>query len=248
MKILGDPKITDATITITNLEAEDDVNKLKTFQLSDRVDILTDNTVITVDFGASNIPALDMLALCGTNLSENASIVLTYASVDIDSPDGLIQLDKFSNFNQLFLLEQVLQKRYLRFTISDNTLDTLSFGYLYVGLSITAYAVYPHTPALGVKAAQATTITGQEYGSKLYTLYQASWELADLQHDDVDAILQIVRERMNIEPVLVVEYEETYELNLYRPKYGVLTLTEYPYPMVSRPGTYNLELGFEERF
>lgn len=247
MIILGDPQITKATVTATNIGASIFSKKLQTFELADNMRVDNNSTVINIDFGAPGSGPIDFVGLCGTNLSELATIVLSYSDTDISNPDSQIVLPKYSEFNQIFTLATAIKKRYWRISITDTGNSALWIGYLYLGESIKLDTIYPHTPQKNMVSKSAVTATGQEYGSKRYNFYSAEWNAA-IGYDDIDKFMDIVNTRQNIEPVIVVEFPESIDKRLYRPKYGVLTQSEYPFLMSENPLYYEVSIKFEERF
>jgi hypothetical protein len=248
MRVLGKGQITNASLTVTNLESTEFSEKLKTFQLSDNIRSLTNSTSITMDFAGSQ-EDVNCVAICGTNLTSSAVVTLSYSNSNIESPEAVISLPLFSNFNQVFFLSTAITRRYWRITISDSTLSEVWAGHLYIGEYYQVPGVeFPHGSSLNVVSNQLVNTTGQEYGSKFYTPYSCEWNFTGLDETDVAEVLSIVRERMNIEPVLMVEYEGSYDKEIYRPKYMVLDSDEYPYPMVNDPLSYNLLVTGAERF
>jgi len=248
MRILGYSNITLADITATDIVSSTFTDKLKTFQLVDNMNTIANSTVIDLTFNTTE-PEVNCVALCGTNLTSNAVITLSYSDTDIESPDASIVLPKFSTLNQVFFLTSVIQKKFWRITIEDSSLTTLFIGYIYIGKYLEFNTVeFPHTPGLNVVSNPSVNASGQGYGSKFYNANTVAFIFSGISYDDLVDILNIIQGKQNIDPVLLVEYEGSYELDLYRPKYGVLHLDSYPYPMVNDPLTYNLNVEFEERF
>lgn len=247
MKILGDSNISDATMSATNIGFSGYVNKLQTFVLADNMRTLANSTVIDFQFDGT-IPDIDTIALCGTNLTPTAVVTLTYAAVDIDIPDATIVLPTFSTLNQVFLLGAAVNKKYWRISISDTALTTIFIGYIYAGVALDIQFVeFGHTPDLSIFSNSAVTTTGQGYGSKLYNAFPVEFtmliKLADLQ-----SYIAILQEKQNIDPVLLIEYTDSYDVDLYRPKYGVLINEQTQYPLTGNNLTYSVTARLEERF
>lgn len=254
MRIIADNNITDATITATNELSFQNADKLKSFNLSDKLETTTNNTVIDIDFGMSSIP-VDSVVLCGTNLSPSVSITVSWSDTAPSLPDGSKTLTDFSTFNQVVFLDSAETKRYWRITISDpapNNSDgsnRLFIGYIYIGQYTQVDAVeFPHTPSLNISSSPAISATRQGYGSKGYGYYSVDFTTIGLTFDKIDELLQIVEEKQNIDRIVLIEYEDSITERLYRPKYGVLTGEGYPFAQDGNPGYYNLRFSFEERF
>ncbi len=120
-------------------------------------------------------------------------------------------------------------------------------GYLYIGKSISIDMVaFPHTPTLGVISAPATTATGQEYGSKQFN-QEALEFTATFNEAELVSVLSVIKQKQNIDPVVIIPFEDSVNSALYPPRYGVLFADSYPYPM-STPGSYELSLSHRETF
>ncbi len=247
MRILGDSHITEADIIATNIATEALTEKLKTFQLTDNMRTLANNTLIDFTFEGTP-PTMDFVALCGTSFTDTAVIELSYSDTDINSPEATITLTKFSTLNQIFFLDTAISKKYWRLSISDASLATLFIGYLYVGKYFQVPAVaFGHAPALELFSTPSVTLTGQGYGGKTYNAMPVDFTMY-FDYDELVEYLAILQEKQDIDPVLLVEYENSYELVLYRPKYGSLVNTTNPYPMLEDPLVYQLAARLEERF
>ncbi len=247
MKILGDSNITSADITATNTVSSIQINKLKTFQLADSMATTANSTVIDFTFN-STVPNIDTIAICGSNLTSNATVVLTYSNTSISSPDATISLPKYSTLNQVFMLSSTLNKKYWRLTITDTSLTTLSIGYIYAGVALDiTYVEFGHVPSLDMFSNPAVSRTGQGYGSKLYNALPLDFTMY-MTIDLLKSYLAMKQVKQNIDPVLVIEYIESYDVDIYRPKYGVLISTETPYPKSHNTLQYSISDRLEERF
>ncbi|MCP4395347.1 MAG: hypothetical protein GY804_13935 [Alphaproteobacteria bacterium] len=247
MKILGDSNITSADITATNTVSSLQAERLKTFQLSDCMRTLSNSTVIDFTFNGT-VPNIDCISLCGTNLTSNATIVLSYSNTDISSPDASISLPLYSILNQVFFLSTELNRKYWRLTIADTSLTTLQLGYLYTGVALDIpYVEFGRIPSMDIFSNPAVSMTGQGYGSKLYNSNSIDFNM----YMDIDLLkkyLAIKQVKQNIDPVLIVEYTESYDLDIYRPKYGVLINSENPYQKSHNHLQYSISDRLEERF
>jgi len=247
MRILGDSQITNADITATNILSAALTNKLQTFQLTDNMRTIANSTQIDFTFNGV-IPDLNCIALCGSNLSPAAVVTLSYSDTDINSPDDSIVLPIFSTLHQVFFLSSVLNKKYWRITIADTGNSILFFGYLYTGVYFQVPAVqFAHGAALSIFSNGQFTPTGQRYGSKLYNGLPVDFTMF-LEYDDLEEYFAIKQSKQDIDPVLLIEFEESYAMSLYRPKYGVLITAENPYPMQNVPLTYEIPARLEEIF
>jgi hypothetical protein len=246
MRILADSNITDATITATNITAAS-TDKLKTFQLSDNLRTITNSTVIDLVYDPTE-PPVNCVALCGTNLTSSAVITLSWSDTDISTPDDSEVFPTFSSLNQVIFLAASIQKKYIRISITDSTLSTLFIGFLYIGVYHQVTAVeFGQIAALEMFSNPAVSPTGQGYGSKVYNALPVDFTMF-VEYDELEDYLTIKQEKQNIDPVLMVEYEDDYDLTLYRPKYGVLSLSSIPYQMDGTPEYYTISDRLEERF
>lgn len=247
MKILGDSNITEADITATNLAAAALTDKLQTFQLSDNMRTLSNSTVIDFTFNG-DIPNIDTIALCGTNLTSTSVINISYSDTDINSPDDTILLDPFSTLNQVIFLDTSLNKKYWRVSITDTSLSTIFIGYLYCGVSLTIpFVEFGHSAGFNIFSNQAVTPTGQGYGGKIYNSLPLDFTMF-LSFTLLTAYIAIKQAKQNIDPVLIVEYIESYDNILYRPKYGVLVNSDIQYPLSHNTLPYAISDRLEERF
>lgn len=251
MIIHADNKITQATVTATNVLSYANEDRLKIFQLDNKMRISQGVTKIIIDY-MSNIPDINSVILCGTNISPSATVTLSYSSVDPDTLEATIALSQYSTFNQAFVLPATYNKRYWIININDPDYQGedaigVEIGYIYIGKSINVEAVqFPYTPALNIVSRPSTSATAQEYGSKWFN--QNSMEFtAILDDDSLEDILSIIEDKQNIDPVVVIPFEDSIT-NRYRPRYGVLSQDSYPYPMVNNPGSYELALTHRETF
>lgn len=250
MRILSDNQITSATITATNTLSFAAEEKMQIFQLADKFKASQGNTVITVDYGATP-PPINCVALCGTNISSGATMTLSYSSTAPTTPEATISLPAFSNFNQVWFLVAALQKRYWVINISDPDPqgdNGVNIGYLFMGQYVQLdQTEFPLTPTLGVISQPSTSATGQEYGSKI--LNQESTEFSAFHDaDELKTMLDIVRAKQNIDPVLLVPFEDSIDHPLYPPRYGVLSQDTYPYPMDGTPLYYRVSYTHRETF
>ena len=247
MKILGDSQITNATITATNILTSPLTKKLQTFQLTDNMRTIANSTVIDITFPGT-IPDIDTIALCGTNLTPTAVINVSYSNTNINSPDDTILLDPFSTLNQIMFLVASLNKKYWRISITDTAVSQIFIGYIYIGVSLNIpYVEFGHNPSLDIFSNSNVTPTGQGYGSKIYNALQVEFTML-LNITQLEAYIEIVQEKQNIDPVIIVEYPLSYDNALYRPKYGVLSSTSVPYQMSHNNLRYAVSARLEERF
>ena len=247
MKILGDSNITDADITATNIAAAALTAKLQTFQLTDNMRTISNSTVIDFTFNGT-IPNIDTIALCGTNLTPNSVINISYSDTDINSPDATILLDPFSTLNQVMFLVSALNKKFWRVSITDTSLSTLFIGYLYVGVSLNIpFVEFGHNAELNVFSNPAVTPTGQGFGGKIYNSLPLDFTML-MRFDLLDSYISIKQEKQNIDPVLIVEYIDSYDNDLYRPKYGALVAAVNSFPMNKNNLNYAVSDRLEERF
>lgn len=247
MRILGDSQITNADITATNITSAGLTRKLQTFQLTDNMRTILNSTQIDFTFNGT-IPDINCIALCGTNLTSAAVVTLSYADVDINTPDNSIVLPLFSTLNQVFFLAAAINKKFWRITISDTGNTSLFIGYLYTGTYFQVpFVAYGHEPFLNVISNGSVTPTGQGYGSKTYNALPVNFTMY-ANYDALEEFFSIVQEKQNIDPVLLVEYEESYDKSLYRPKYGVLSITSIPFPTSEINYAYEIAVRHEERF
>jgi len=247
VKILGDSNITAASITATNIISSALTDKLKTFTLTDNLRTISNSTRLDITFDGT-IPNIDTIALCGTNLTPSAVVTLTYADVDINSPDGTVVLPTFSTLHQVFFLDASINKKYLRINIVDTGLSTINIGYIYAGVAIDIpFVEFGHVPGLNIFSNSSVTATGQSYGSKIYNSLPVDFTML-INYDLLESYMEIKQEKQNIDRVLIVEYIDSYDLALYRPKYGVLVGEETPFPISENNLTYAVSDRLEERF
>lgn len=247
MKILGDSNITSADISATNIAAAALTDKLQTFQLADNMRTLSNSTVIDFTFNG-DIPNIDTISLVGTNLTPTSVINISYSDTNINSPDDTILLDPFSTLNQVIFLDASLNKKFWRIDIVDTALSTIFIGYLYCGVSLTIpFVEFGHSASFNIFSNPAVTPTGQGYGGKIYNSLPVDFTmLIDL--DTLESYIAIKEAKQNIDPVLIVEYIDSYDNALYRPKYGVLVNPEIPYPQNRNTLNYAISDRLEERF
>lgn len=247
MKILGDSNITDATITATNIAAASLTAKLQTFQLTDNMRTLANNTVIDFTFNGT-VPNIDTIALCGTNLTSTSVINVSYSDTDINSPDATVLLTPFSTFNQVIFLDAALNKKFWRIDIVDTALSTLFIGYIYAGVSLDIpFVEFGHNAELNIFSNPAVTDTGQGYGGKGYNSLPLDFTML-MRFDLLDSYISLKQEKQNIDPVLIVEYIDSYDNDLYRPKYGALVAAVNSFPMNKNNLNYAVSDRLEERF
>jgi hypothetical protein len=248
---------------------------MQVFQLADKYKANSGVDEIFIDFGVG-IPDINCVALCGSNLSSDATVTLQYSTTGFSTPDSTIELPVFSNFNQVWFLDLIgtvldfstpsfvypsflypssppatsLNKRYWKISINDPDPQGSSgfeLGYLYIGEYVQIDSDFPMAPQLGVISQPATSGTGQEYGSKI--LNQTTTEFTSvILEDKVIEVLDIIREKQNIDPVLLIPYEDSIDNVLYPPRYGVFSGDAYAYPMLDTPGLYQLSFSHRETF
>jgi hypothetical protein len=247
MRILGDSQITNASIQATNIVSSGLTSKLQTYQLTDNMRTISNSTVIDLDFGVGS-SVVDCVSLCGSNLSSAATVQLSYSDTNILAPDTTITLSDYSPLNQVFFLDTAISKRYWRISISDVTLSNILIGYIYIGKYFQVpWVEFGHEPFLQLNSTSSVTSTGQGYGIKTYNSMPVNFTMY-MNYDDLDTYLSILQEKQNIDPVLLVEYDESYTLSLYRPKYGVLSNTSTAYPISGNNYAYTISGRLEERF
>jgi len=247
MKILGDSQITNADITATNILVPTQTDKLKNFQLTDNMRTIANSTVIDITFNGT-IPNINSFALCGTNLTSNAVITLSYSNTDINSPENTITLPIFSTLHQVFFLANELNRKYWRISIIDTSLSTIFIGYIYTGVHFQVpFVGYGHEAFLDINSNSQITPTGQGYGSKIFNSMPVNFTMY-ANYADLEKFLAIIQEKQNIDPVLLIEYDNSYDLSLYRPKYGVLSNTSTAYPTREQNYAYEISARLEERF
>ena len=250
MRLLADSQITAATITTTNGLSFAPPEKLQIFQLDNKYKANSGIDKIVADFN-STATNINCVALCGSNLSSGATVSLSYSATSTSSPEATISLPTFSNFNQVWFLPAALNKRYWWIDVNDpdpQGSSAFELGYLYIGeYTQIDFVSFPHTPTLNIISAPSTSGTAQEYGSKV--MNQNSMEFtADFTTEELADLLEIIREKQNIDPVLLVPFEDSLDNVLYPPRYGVLSSDAYAYPMAGTPGLYNIALSHRETF
>jgi hypothetical protein len=247
VRILGDSQITNASISATNISSAGLTEKLQTFQLTDNMRTIGNTTIIDIDF-AGDVNEVDAVALCGSNLSSNAVVSLSYSNTNIGTPDATIVLPQYSPLNQVFFLDSALEKRYWRISITDASISNLFIGYIYIGKYFQVPATaFGHGASFDMNSIPIVTPTGQGYGSKIYNSLPLDFTMY-LNYAELVEYLNIKEVKQNIDPVLVVKYEDSLNLELYRPKYGVLVNESVPFPMIDDPLTYEVSDRLEERF
>jgi hypothetical protein len=251
MRILGDNTITNATITASTVYSYANGDQLKTFDLSKRMKGISGSVDIELDFG-SDTSDVNCVVLCGSNISDSATVELSYSNTDIDTPDDTISLPKFSNFNQVFFLDTALDRRFWKIHIVDpDPQDStgVEMGYLYIGeYTQLDYIVYPHEPTLNLSSTLTTSPTRQITGSKTIAYTSLSFTADNLTQAETYSLLDMIEGKMNIDPVVVIQDETDYDALLYPPRYGILTATSYSYAAQGQPNNISLGLTFEEVF
>jgi hypothetical protein len=247
MRILADSNITAASVTATNVLSATFTEKLKNFQLADKMITLTNDTDIDFTFNGV-VPGINMIALCGTNLTPTAVVEVSYSDTDIETPDATISMTVFSTLNQVIFLGSVITKKYWRVSIVDTALTSLFAGYLYCGEYLDIpYVEFGHNAELNMFSNSSISPTGQGFGGKTYNALPVDFTML-LDYDLLNDYLAIKLDKQNVDPVVLIEYIETYDNVLYRPKYGVLTNTEIPYPQNKNTLNYSVQDRLEERF
>ena len=247
MIILGDSNIATSTLSATNVLSATVAERIKNFQLTDKLTTLTNSTDILFTYN-NEIPDINMISLCGTNLSENAVVTVSYSDTNISSPDGSVTMTTFSTLNQVIFLGSTLNKKYWRISISDASLSTIFIGYLYCGVYLDIpFVEFGHSAAIQVFSNSSLTATGQQYGGKTYNALSVDFSMI-LDYDLLNDYAAIKLEKQNIDPVLMIEYIDSYDNVLYRPKYGVLINNEIPYPQNKNTLNYIIVDRLEERF
>ncbi len=247
MRILGDSQITNADITATSIVSTALTNKLKTFQLTDNMRTLSNTTQIDIVYNGT-VPDVNAIGLCGTNLTPSSVVTVSYSNTNIESPDASVVLSKFSTLNQIMYFATSLNKKYWRIAITDTGNSLLFIGYIYMGEYFQVPLVkFGHSAALDIFSNSSVTNTGQGYGSKIYNSLPVEFTMY-ANYADLAKYLTIVQEKQDIDPVLIVEYEESYDQDLYRPKYGILSNTTTPFATSGTNYAYEISVRLEERF
>ncbi len=252
MIILADSNINSATVTATNEKSFAPADNLKSYKTVKAFETTTSSTVIDLDFSDTEID-VNAVALCGTNLSESASIVLSYSDTDIEIPEATISLTTFTNFNQVFLLDELLERRFWRLSISDpdpqDNDGSLNIGFIYIGEYFdVGRASYPSTPTLNVIADSEVSATGSQYGQKVYNAITFSASAYITGATKAYNFLQIFRDRQTTDYILLIPYEDSLDNPLYRPLYGCFTSNSYAYALDGAAGIYAIPFSFSERF
>jgi len=247
MIILGDSNISAADVTATNVLSATFTEKLKNFQLTDKMVTLTNDTDIDFTFNGT-IPDINMISLCGSNLSSSAVVEVSYSDIDINSPDATVTMATFSTLNQVIFLGSTLNKKYWRVSITDATLGSLFVGYLYCGVYLDIpYVEFGHNASMDIFSNSSLSPTGQQYGGKTYNALSVDFTML-LTYDKLNDYAAIKLEKQNIDPVVIIEYVDSYDNVLYRPKYGVLISDSVPYPQNKNTLNYAISDRLEERF
>jgi len=247
MRILGDSNITLADITATNIISSALTDKLKTFTLTDNLRTIANTTRIDLIFNGE-VPTVDCVGLCGSNLTSSSVITISYSDTDINSPDDSIVITDFSSLNQVLFLDAAISKKYWRINITDTSISTIFIGYLYIGKYFQVPAVeFGHTPSLNLFSNPSVTDTGQGYGSKIYNSLPLDFTMF-MNYTELEEYFTILQEKQNIDPVLLIPYEESLALSLYRPRFGALINEENPYSMNNDIFEYGISSRLEERF
>lgn len=250
MIILGDSNITDADISATNGLSFAGTEKLQIFQLSDKFKTTSGTTQIILDFGACTAD-IDTFVLCGTNISTGSSLSLSYSDTDPAFPETTISLPTFTSFNQIWMLDEPVCKRYWIIDIDDpdpQDSDGIEIGFIYCGERTQSYGVsFPHSPSLNLSSVPDLSATGQGYGSKGYNATSMEFTI-ESDKTGLESMFSIVRAKQNIDPIVIVPFEDSLYNSLYPPMYGTLNADSYGYPMDGSPGIYAVSATFAERF
>ena len=251
MRILGNNTITNATISASTVYSYANGDNLKTFDLSKRMKARTGEVDIILDFGTDSSD-VNCVVLCGSNISESAVVELSYSDTDISSPDETIALTKFSNFNQVFFLDTAIEKRYWKISINDpdpQDSDGTEIGYIYIGeYTQLDSIVYPHEPTLNLLSSITMSPTRQITGAKTASYTSLSFTADNLTQAEVYLLLTMIEGKMNIDPVVVIPFDDDYDASLYPPRYGILTSTGYSYSQQGQPNNLSIDMTFEEVF
>ena len=173
---------------------------------------------------------------------------VSYSDTNILAPDATVSMTIFSSLNQVILLPASITKRYWRISISDSAVSKINIGFMYIGESFNADSVeFGHNASLNIFSNYAVSRTGQGFGSKTYNALPVDFTMF-LNYTNLESYIAIKQANQNIDPVLLIEYPESYDSSLYRPKYGILSGTDIPYPMVDNPLSYAISDRLEERF
>jgi len=247
MIILADSNITSADVTATNVLAASFTEKIKNFQLTDKLVTLTNDTDIDFTFNG-DIPSINMISLCGSNLTPTAVVEVSYSDTDINSPDATITMTTFSTLNQVIFLGSTLTKKYWRVSIVDTALSSIFVGYLYCGVYLEIpWVEFGHNASLDIFSNSSQTRTGQGYGGKIYNAFPVDFTMR-LDYDTLNSYIAIKLEKQDVDRVVIIEYVESYDNVLYRPKYGVLVNRNIPYPQTRNTLNYTVSDRLEERF
>ena len=249
MRLCADSQITNADITWSNSRSFAPPDKLKIYQLSDKMRCTSGMTQGVIDFGGTE-NCINYVALCGTNISSSATVTLGYSDTNPNIPEETITLPVFSNFNQVFFLPTALCRRYWVIDINDpDPQDSVGteIGFLHIGQYRDFDLVeFPHTPAQNIFSTVSRSPSGQEYGRKGTVLYSAEYPF-HFKDDEADDILDLFGEIQTTDHVVIIPYEGDYSSRRYRPRYGIITTEVHEFPMDGAPSLYRGIINFEER-
>lgn len=250
MRILADSVVTQATITATNTLSFSPESNLQIYQLADKWKCSQGTTQIVLDFGAT-VPDVDYVALCGTNISESATLSVSYSSTSPASPEVTTLLPAFSNFNQVWMYMTTVNRRYWMIDINDpdpQGANGIEIGYLSVGeyRQIESWD-FPHTPTLNLSMIFSTSPTLQEYGTHVVDWNDMTYTVSGLSATEAAELLSFVKQAGNEEHFVLVQYEDSIDNPLYPPRYGIFTENSYSY-QAENPNNYSLTFTFEERY
>lgn len=253
MRILANSVITDADITATNVLSFSGTEKLQIYQLDNKFKASSGTTQIVLDFGADTTN-IDYVALCGTNISESATVTLGYSSSSPSSPEATISLPKWSTFNQIFMLDTALDKRYWVIDISDPDYQGddaigIEIGYLAIGkYKQFDDVVFPIGPSINILSELSTSATLQEYGTDTLDYWSSDFNIIARSDTVAADYVEYFRGLGNTEHCVIVERENYYDLALWPPHYGIITSTNYGYTADGNKGYYVFGVSAEERF
>lgn len=250
MRICADSQITNATITWSNSRSFSPPNKLKIYQLVDKMLCTSGVTRGIIDFGSTN-NNVNYFALCGTNISSSATVTLGYSNLDPDTPELEIPLPVFTNFNQIWFLPSPINRRYWMVDISDpSPQDSVGteIGFVHMGAYTQIDVVdFPHVPLLRIGSVQAASPTYQEYGRKGTNVRSGEY-ICNINGSQIDVVLEKLAEIQSVDHVVVVPFENDIANNRYRPRYGILTAESYDYSSDGSSNLAKIRIPFEERF
>lgn len=244
MILLLDDLFIDATVTTGGLVSDDEIPKLKTSQLADAAQSILNDVDIEVDLGSDK--EFDIVALCGTSILPTATIKIIYDTVPITGGSPFQNITDFSNLNQVLISDIVIIARYIKIEIRNGAL--FQIGNVRIGKKTGVQRVSDLTPVMSYNSSSTITSSGQVYGRRNYNYFESSFTVLPLTYDDTETVITQLQRVQNVEPIVLIEFEDNITDKLYRPKYGIITDTSTQITSESHPSLYSLTLNFRETF